>query len=127
MTFGPTRWVLKTPYVAALARSCSTCDAVIARDADMVAATLRAVVNTQRALSADPSLASKVGKKLFPPEEAAVIADIIARDVEFYAPQITSEAIAGLNAFAQNTGLLLKAVAYDAMVATQFQTLWAGG
>jgi NitT/TauT family transport system substrate-binding protein len=104
----------------------TTSDAVIARDADMVAAALRAVVKTQKALSADPSLAGKVGEKLFPPDEAAVIADIIARDVEFYAPQIAPEAIVGLDAFARNAGLLERPVAYAAMVATQFQTLWTG-
>jgi NitT/TauT family transport system substrate-binding protein len=104
----------------------TTSDAVIARDPDMAAAALRALVNSQRALRAEPCLAGKVGRKLFPPHEAAVIADIIARDVEFYAPQITPEAIAGLNAFAQNAGLLPKPVAYDALVATKFQALWSG-
>lgn len=105
----------------------TTSDAVIARDAGMVAAALHAVVNVQKALRADPSLAGKVGRKLFPPDEASLTVDIIARDVEFYAPHITPEAIAGLNTFAHNVGLLQEPVAYEALVATKFQTLWTGG
>jgi hypothetical protein len=53
-----------------------------------------------------------------------VIADIIARDVAFYTPQISPEAVAGLNAFAQAAGLLKEPVAYDDLVATQFQAFW---
>jgi ABC-type nitrate/sulfonate/bicarbonate transport system substrate-binding protein len=101
-----------------------TSDRAIARDPDMVAASLRAVVATQRALAANPARAREVGERLFPEKEAAVIADIIARDVAFYQPQITLEAVAGLNAFAQAAGLLKDPVAYDDLVATQFQTLW---
>jgi hypothetical protein len=44
--------------------------------------------------------------------------------VAFYQPQITPEAVAGLNAFARAAGLLKDPVAYDDLVATQFQTLW---
>jgi ABC-type nitrate/sulfonate/bicarbonate transport system substrate-binding protein len=99
-------------------------DRAIARDPDMVATSLRAVVATQRALAANPALATEVGERLFPEKEAAVIADIIARDAAFYQPQITPEAVAGLNAFARATGLLKDPVAYDDLVATQFQNLW---
>jgi ABC-type nitrate/sulfonate/bicarbonate transport system substrate-binding protein len=101
-----------------------TSDRAIARDPDMVAASLRAVVATQRALTADPALAAEVGRRLFPAKEAAVIADIIARDVVFYQPQITPEAVAGLNGFARATDLLKDPVAYDDLVATRFQNLW---
>ncbi len=99
-------------------------DRAIARDPDMVATSLRAVVATQRALAANPALATEVGERLFPEKEAAVIADIIARDAAFYQPQIMPEAVAGLNAFARATGLLKDPVAYDDLVATQFQNLW---
>lgn len=104
-----------------------TSDRAIARDPDMVAAALRAVVKAQRALASDPMLAAKVGERLFPAKEAATIADIVARDAAFYEPQISVEAVTGLNAFAQNAGLLKEPVAYDDLVATQFQKLWAGG
>ena len=101
-----------------------TSDRAIARDPDMIAASLRAIVRTQRALAADPTLAAEVGRRLFPAKEAAVIADIIARDTAFYEAKINPEAVAGLNAFAQAAGLLEKPVAYDNLVATQFRSLW---
>ena len=63
-------------------------------------------------------------RKLTVGTTAKVTADIIARDVAFYQPQITPEAVAGLNAFARAAGLLKEPVAYDDLVATQFQTLW---
>ena len=63
-----------------------TSDAVIARDPDAVAAAVRALVKTQKALKADVSLATKVGRKLFPDHEASLIADIVERDLPFYDP-----------------------------------------
>ncbi len=104
-----------------------TSDRAIARDPELIAAALRAVVRTQRALAADPALARKVGENLFPPQEAATIADIIARDVAFYDPQISPATVAGLNAFAQSAGLLQTPVAYDDLVATQYKALWTAG
>jgi ABC-type nitrate/sulfonate/bicarbonate transport system substrate-binding protein len=101
-----------------------TSDRAIARDPDMVAAGLRAVVGVQRALIKDPGLATEVGRKLFPAAEAAVIADIIARDVEFYDADVSAAAVNGLNAFAQAAGLLDAPVAYDDLVATQFREFW---
>jgi NitT/TauT family transport system substrate-binding protein len=101
-----------------------TSDRVIDRDPDMVRGSLRATVRAQRALTSKPALAAEVGRRLFPAKEAAVIADIIARDVVFYQPQISPQAVAGLNAFAQAAGLLSEPVGYDDLVATGFQKLW---
>jgi NitT/TauT family transport system substrate-binding protein len=75
-------------------------------------------------LTTKPALAAEVGRRVFPTKEAAVIADIIARDVAFYQPQISPEAVAGLNGFAQAAGLLNEPVAYDDLVATRFNELW---
>ena len=41
----------------------------------------------QRALKADVGLATKVGRALFPPAEAALIADVVARDLPYYDPR----------------------------------------
>lgn len=101
-----------------------TSDRAIDRDPDLVRASLRAIVRAQRALTIKPTLATEVGRRLFPAKEAALIADIIARDVAFYQPQISPGAVAGLNAFAQAAGLLNEPVAYDDLVATRFQKLW---
>ena len=46
-------------------------------------------------------LATKVGQALFPPAEAALIADVVARDLPYYDPTISQEAVAGLNRFAR--------------------------
>jgi len=87
---------------------------------------VRAVVNAQRTLKADIGLATKVGRALFPPAEAELIAGVVARDLPFYDATISPAAIAGLNRFVQATGLLERPVDYDALVATQFRSLWTG-
>lgn len=100
-------------------------DAVIARDEALAAAGVRAVVNAQRAVKADVTLAAKVGAALFPPAEAALIADVVKRDLPYYDARITEDAVAGLNRFAQAAGLLKNPVPYERMVATQFRNLWS--
>lgn len=97
-----------------------TSDETIARDPGMVAAGMRAVVGAQRALTKDGSLAAKVGQKLFPPLEAGRIADVVARDLPYYRPEISDEALAGLIRFSQATGLLKGSPTREQMVATQF-------
>jgi ABC-type nitrate/sulfonate/bicarbonate transport system substrate-binding protein len=97
---------------------------VIARDPQLVAAAVRAVVKVQRALKADVSLATKVGRAMFPPAEAELIAAVVERDLPFYDPVISQAAVTGLNRFAQAIGLLKRAVPYDEVVATEFSHLW---
>jgi NitT/TauT family transport system substrate-binding protein len=101
-----------------------TSDAVIARDSDAVAAAVRALVKTQQALKADVSLATKVGRKLFPASEAELIADIIERDLPFYDPAISREFVAGMTEFQRHMGLLNADVSYDDIVATRFSQYW---
>ena len=57
------------------------------------------------ALGADVSLATKVGQALFPSAEAALIADVVARDLPYYDPAISEAAVTGLDRFARATGL----------------------
>lgn len=85
---------------------------------------IRAVRNAQKALKADPSLATGIGEKLFPADEAELIADLIERDAPFYDPVITSEAVDGLMKFARSFGLIREVVPYEALVATEFSPLW---
>jgi ABC-type nitrate/sulfonate/bicarbonate transport system substrate-binding protein len=91
---------------------------------EVAAGAVRAIVKTQRALAADPTLATRVGDRVFPPEEAALIADLIARDVEFYDARISREAVAGAAQFAQQVGFLSGDVTYEGLVATQYADLW---
>jgi ABC-type nitrate/sulfonate/bicarbonate transport system substrate-binding protein len=100
---------------------------VIEQYPDACEAAIRAIVKTQQALRAEPTLAKKVGDKLFPPEEAELISTLIARDAEFYEATITPEAVVGMNRFAYDLGLTPQPeYAFDQVVATQFSHLWKG-
>ena len=87
---------------------------------------IRAVVATQRALRADPSLAATVGQRLFPPDEAALIEDLVRRDSPFYEAGISPGSVASLNEFSRNVGLLSGDTSFEQVVATQFAHLWSG-
>jgi NitT/TauT family transport system substrate-binding protein len=101
-------------------------DALIARSPDTVAAAVRAIVKTQAALKANVSRATEVGNKLFPPEEAGLIAELIRRDLPFYDATLSREFVAGMTAFQRSQGVLAADVPYEGVVATQFAPLWKG-
>ncbi|HIG47205.1 MAG TPA: hypothetical protein EYQ20_12540, partial [candidate division Zixibacteria bacterium] len=62
---------------------------------DAAAAAVRAIVKTQQAIRADISLATEVGKKLFPESDAAMIADVVERDLPYYDASISEEFVLG--------------------------------
>jgi ABC-type nitrate/sulfonate/bicarbonate transport system substrate-binding protein len=99
-------------------------DALIARAPDRAAAAVRAIVKTQAALKADVTRAAAVGNRLFPPSEAALITDLIRRDLPYYDATLSREFVAGMSEFARRQGILDGDVAYERAVATQFATLW---
>jgi ABC-type nitrate/sulfonate/bicarbonate transport system substrate-binding protein len=101
-----------------------TSDRAIARDPDMIAGGIRAVVQAQRLLKQDVSLATGVGEALFPAHEAALIASVVARDLPYYDPAISAEAVAGMNRFARAVGLMREDVLYEQVVAMQFRDAW---
>ena len=101
-----------------------TSERLIERDPEQVAAATRAIVKTQQALREDPERATEVGRKVFPPTEAELIAELIRRDLPYYDPAISEEAVSGMNRFAQSLGLLSGPVPYEQVVATQFTHLW---
>ena len=103
-----------------------TSDAVIARDRNAVAAAVRALVKTQLALKADVSLATKVGRKLFPAAEAELIADVVRRDLPYYDSAISPDFVRGMTAFQRHVGLLRGEASYEQVVATEFSPLWSG-
>ena len=104
--------------------SIATTDRLIAESHDRVAAAVRAVVATQQALKADVSLATKVGRRLFPETEATLIADLIRRDLPYYDPAISAEFVRGMNQFARDMGVLKGDPPYERVVAQQFRPLW---
>lgn len=102
----------------------ATTDAFIRREPRAIEAAVRAIVKTQKALRANPSLAREVGRRKFPPDAAGLITRIVERDTVFYDPMISVEAIKGLNAFARSIGHLSGPVSYEEVVAVQFCGLW---
>jgi NitT/TauT family transport system substrate-binding protein len=101
-----------------------TSDAVIQRNPEAVAAAVRALVKTQKALKADVSLATRVGKKYFPAEEASLIAQVVERDLPFYDASISREFVDGMCEFQRKMGLITGHPKYEDVVATQFADLW---
>jgi len=99
-------------------------DRFIERQGDAVSAAVRAIVKAQKALRANPSLAREAGMRKFPPESAALIANVVARDIEFYDPRISEEAVVKMNRFAQSVGHLSRLVPYDRVVAVRYRDLW---
>lgn len=101
-----------------------TSDSVIARDCETVANAVRAVVDAQQALKADVTVATKIGRAVFPPADAELIAATVERDLPFYSPVITEQAVDGVNRFATATGLLERPVPFEQVVALQFRDIW---
>ena len=96
----------------------------IEREPESVAAAIRAIVRAQGALREDPTRATEIGRRLFPADEAELIAELIERDLPYYDPAISEDAVASLNRFAQDVGLLSRPVPYGRVVATTFSHLW---
>jgi ABC-type nitrate/sulfonate/bicarbonate transport system substrate-binding protein len=99
-------------------------ESFVRQNPGVAAGAVRAIVKTQKALKTDPSLARKVGEQLFPAEEAELITLLVERDAPYYQASISREAVDGLNSFCVASGLLRAPVPYEAMIATQFKSLW---
>ncbi len=106
--------------------SVAATDQLIDGSPQVAAAAIRAIVNTHAALRADPDRAAEVGRKHFPSGEAALIAELIRRDLPFYDAAISPGFVAGMNQFARDIGILHGEVSYDRVVATRFASLWHG-
>jgi NitT/TauT family transport system substrate-binding protein len=94
-------------------------DRLVERSPAVAAAAVRALVKTHGALKADPERAAEVGRKLFPADAAALIAELVRRDLPYYDAAISREFVAGMNAFARDLGILRGDVPYDKVVAAQ--------
>jgi ABC-type nitrate/sulfonate/bicarbonate transport system substrate-binding protein len=104
--------------------SIAAAEALIANSPDTAAAAVRAMVKTHAALKADVSRATAIGKKLFPPSEAELIAELIRRDLPYYDPTISRDFVAGMNQFSRDMGILKGDVPYENVVATQVSQYW---
>jgi len=104
--------------------SIATTDRLIERSAQTAAAAVRAMVKAQVALKENVARATEIGRKLFPPSEAELIAELIRRDLPYYDPSISRDFVAGMNQFSGDVGILAGEVPYEGVVATQFSHLW---
>jgi len=101
--------------------SLAATDRLIDQSPETAAAAIRAIVKTQAALKEDVSRAAEVGRKLFPPEEATLIAELIRRDLPYYDSSISPSFVAGMNQFARDIGILQGHIPYEKVVAAE---LW---
>jgi NitT/TauT family transport system substrate-binding protein len=79
-------------------------------------AAVNAVKSAQRILKNDPERATEIGKKVFPPTEASLIAELVRRDAPFYDANISPGTVESMNRFARDMGLLSKPVDYEDVV-----------
>ncbi len=101
-----------------------TTEKKLEKEPESVGGAIRAIVKAQKILRENPSLATEVGQKIYPPTEAGLIAELIKRDLPYYDPVISEEVVTRMNRFAQDVGLLSGPVPYDQVVATRFRHLW---
>ena len=99
--------------------SVAASDVLLREDPDLAAKVERAIAQAQAALAADPSVATAIGRKLFPPAEAELIVELIRRDLPFYETTITPQMVTQLNRFARHMGLLDRDVTFDDVVAAR--------
>jgi len=83
---------------------------------EMAHRAILAVSAAQDVLRKDPGRATAIGRKLFPPAEADLIAELIRRDLPYYDAAISQKAFASMNRFARELGLLSKHVSYGDVV-----------
>jgi NitT/TauT family transport system substrate-binding protein len=104
--------------------SIATSERLIDKSPEIAASAVRAIVKTQNALKKNVAQAAEVGRKLFPPAEAELIAELIRRDLPYYDASISESFVAGMNQFARDLGIVTGHVPYEKVVATQFHQLW---
>jgi ABC-type nitrate/sulfonate/bicarbonate transport system substrate-binding protein len=95
-----------------------TRDSIIEKNPNAARAAIRAVKAAQQILKKDPARATEVGRRLFPPAEAGMIAELIRRDLPYYDAAISARSVESMNRFAQDLGLLSGPVPYGQVVAT---------
>jgi NitT/TauT family transport system substrate-binding protein len=98
--------------------SIAASDNLLERSPTAAPAAVRAIAGAHAALKKDVALATKIGRKLFPPPEAKLIAELIKHDLPYYDTAISRDFVAGMNKFARDVGILSGDVPYEKIVAT---------
>src|SRR6478736_2204745 len=92
-------------------------DSVIERSPTAAPAAVRAIGGAHAALKKDVTLATQIGRRLFPPAEAELIAELIGRDLPYYDTTISRDFVTGMNRFARDVGIMSGDVSYKKIVA----------
>ncbi len=87
-------------------------------------AAVAGVVEGQRRLRSQPSLAAVVAAKRFPPLEASLIEELIERDAPFYDAAISDATVTDLVAFARRRGLTTKELDAADLIADGASVWW---
>lgn len=101
-------------------------DRLIRTKPEVVASAVRAIVRVQAALKQNVELAADIGRRLYPATEAALIAELIRRDLPYYSPAISRDAVGRMVDFSIAANILKRRPAYEEVVATPFEPLWRG-
>ena len=97
--------------------SLAATDGFVAKDVGRAAAIVRALRRAQGILAEDPERAASIGERLFPPEQASLIAELVRRDAPYYEAEISERAIGGMKRLARERDLLKGDPAYEEIVA----------
>lgn len=89
----------------------------VQEDTGRAQAIVRALRRAQAQLAEDPACASTVGERIFPPEQAALIAELVRRDAPYYDAEIPRSSITRMNRFARARGRLEGDPPYEEIVA----------
>ena len=101
--------------------SLAATDEFISADRSRSQAVVRALSRAHVLLADNPDRATAVGERIFPPEQATLIADLVRRDAPFYSATITDRSIEGLNRFTFARGLTSRTAPYEQVVATELE------
>ena len=91
---------------------------------ELAVAAVRAVMRAQALLKENPERATGIGGRLFPPQQAALIADLIRRDLPYYTPEISRSFVQGMNRFARDLGILEGEPRYEEVVRIDVVEEW---
>lgn len=97
--------------------SLAATEAFVDADPGRAAAIVRALRRTHALLTESPDRATSVGDRVFPPEQAALIAELVRRDTPYYDAKIGRSAVSAMNSFARAQKLLESDPPYDQIVA----------
>jgi ABC-type nitrate/sulfonate/bicarbonate transport system substrate-binding protein len=97
--------------------SLAATDAFVDDDRARAAGVVRALRRAQVLLREDPERATAVGERVFPPGQAALIAELVRRDVPYYDAEIQPRTVSAVNRFARAEGLLESDPPYEQIVA----------